>query len=114
MVLVFLDGKDSKFYPSACKSVFNRKSILLAGTSSHRFVLTLAFSDIYIVVKQDPDDPDMYQVAVSIKCGVKIFGPTFPHPPKVHRSLLREFLLTKSTSLISRKILDSTTHTTAA
>jgi hypothetical protein len=53
-------------------------------------------ADTYIVVKKDLHTPDTYEVGVTIKDGVKRFGPSFPFPALIHKSILRQFLVTKS------------------
>jgi len=73
VVIIYADG-DFVFTPQICKSVFNH---------------------VYVVVKKSVEDAEFYEVGVTIKDGVKSFGPSFPFPPLIHKSLLRQFLVTK-------------------
>ena len=49
-------------------------------------------------MQKNTEDPDYYDIGVTIKDGVKNFGPVFP--PKIHKSLIRQFLLVKSKILL--------------
>lgn len=60
------------------------------------YLLIFLFIDVYIVVQKFDDE--YYEVGVTIKDGVRNFGPSFPFPPYVHKDLLKDFLLTKSKS----------------
>lgn len=50
--------------------------------------------DVYIVVSKE--DEESYRVELTIKDGVKTFGPPFPFPGLIHKSLIRDFLIVKS------------------
>ena len=48
------------------------------------------------MIRKDPNNEDCYLIGVTIKDGVKRFGPSFPFPPSIHKNQLRKFLVTKS------------------